>query len=460
MSSLPQRPAPGAVLGVSALNRMVRDVLEHALPLMWIRGEVSNFSCPPSGHCYFTLKDAGAQVRCTFFRSRARLYDWQPQDGMQIEVRATATLFEARGDFQLNVEAIRRSGTGALYEAFERLKNRLSAEGLFAPERKRPIPAFPRRIGIVTSPQAAALRDVLTILRKRMPALPVVIYPTAVQGAGAAAAVARAITIAARRRECDTLIVCRGGGSIEDLWAFNEEAVARAIHACAIPVVTGIGHETDFTIADFVADVRAPTPSAAAQLASPERRQLAAQVLDVRRRLVRSATRRLEGLWQRVDYLGRRLLDPRERLRIECRHLVQIASRLALAGNRALAARLWQLNALRQRLAAACLDPERHAARLQHARVRLRSAAAQQLNARAAALAALGARLEALNPHAVLGRGYAIATDARGRIVTDASTLEPGDPIEVRVARGSIEGQVTRVRDVATGDTPDGAADR
>jgi exodeoxyribonuclease VII large subunit len=419
---------------------------------------VSNFSCPPSGHCYFTLKDAGAQVRCTLFRSRARLFDWQPKDGMQIEVRATATLFEPRGDFQLNVEAIRRSGTGALYEAFERLKNRLQAEGLFASERKRPIPAFPRRIGIVTSPQAAALRDVLTILRKRMPALPVVIYPTAVQGAGAAASIARAIQVASRRLECDTLIVCRGGGSIEDLWAFNEEAVARAICACAVPVICGIGHETDFTIADFVADVRAPTPSAAAQLASPDGRQLALQVQEAGERLVRSATRHLERLWQRVDYLGRRLTDPRERLRIECRHLAQLASRLALAGNRGLRAQGWRLGALKQRLAAACLDPERHSALLQQMRLRLQSAGAQRLHARESALAALGARLHAMNPDAVLSRGYAIATDAQGRIVSDADALAPGDAMHVRVARGSIESRVTGVHGVTSSDGPDAAA--
>ena len=318
MSSPPlQRAAAAAVIEVSALNRMVRDMLEHALPLMWVRGEVSNFTCAPSGHCYFTLKDAAAQVRCTMFRSRARLLDWQPRNGMQIEVRALPTLFEPRGEFQLNVETIRRSGMGALYEAFERLKLRLAAEGLFASERKRALPAFPRRIGVVTSPQAAALRDVLTILARRMPSLPVLVYPTAVQGADAAQGIARAIEAASRRLECDVLIVCRGGGGIEDLWAFNDEAVARAIHGCALPVVTGIGHETDFTIADFVADLRAPTPSAAAQAASPDRRELSARVAETSARMARAFARRLDRLWQGVDYLVRRLVDPRERLRIE-----------------------------------------------------------------------------------------------------------------------------------------------
>ncbi|MPZ42397.1 MAG: exodeoxyribonuclease VII large subunit [Betaproteobacteria bacterium] len=448
MSSLMPKPAPGAVIGVSALNRMVRDMLEHALPLMWIRGEVSNFTCAASGHCYFTLKDAGAQVRCTMFRSRARLLDWQPGNGMQIEVRALATLFEPRGEFQLNVEAVRRSGMGALYEAFERLKTRLAAEGLFDNERKRPLPEYPRRVGIVTSPQAAALRDVLSILRKRMPALPVIVYPAPVQGAGAAQYIARAIETASRRLECDVLIVCRGGGSIEDLWSFNEEVVARAIHACALPVVSAVGHETDFTIADFVADLRAPTPTAAAQAVSPDRQQMLLRVADVRRHLVRCFARNLDRLWQSLDYLGRRLIDPRERVRIECRHLEHLASRLAHAGSRSLAAERWQLADLRQRLSAACLDPQRHWSLLQHLRVRFHSACRHRLQARQAAVEALGARLRALDPHAVLSRGYAIATDQRGRIVADAAAVAAGELLNVRVARGLIESRVTGAKGV------------
>ena len=452
MSSLTAKPAPGAVIGVSALNRMVRDMLEHALPLMWIRGEVSNFTCAASGHCYFTLKDAGAQVRCTMFRSRARLLDWQPGNGMQIEVRALATLFEPRGEFQLNVEAIRRSGMGALYEAFERLKARLAAEGLFDSERKRPLPEYARRIGIVTSPQAAALRDVLSILRSRMPALPVIVYPTPVQGAGAAQSIARAIETASRRRECDVLIVCRGGGSIEDLWSFNEEAVARAIHACALPVVSAVGHETDFTIADFVADLRAPTPTAAAQAVSPDRQQLRLRIGDVRRRLQRCFVRHLDRSWQSLDYLGRRLIDPRERVRIECRHLEQLASRLAHAGSRNLSGSRWSLNELRQRLAAAALDPQRHWSALRQLGVQFHSACRHRLQVRQAALDALGARLHALDPHAVLSRGYAIATDQRGRIVTDAAAVAAGERLNVRVARGSIESRVTASKDIAPED--------
>ena len=423
---------------------MVRDVLEHALPLLWLRGEVSNFSCAASGHCYFTLKDAGAQVRCAMFRSRARLLDWLPQNGMQIEVRAAATLFEPRGEFQLTVETIRRAGVGALYEAFERLKARLAAEGLFAAELKRALPAYPRRVGIVTSTQAAALHDVLTILGRRMPGLPVVIYPTPVQGPGAAESIARAIGMASSRRECDVLILCRGGGSIEDLWAFNEEAVARAVRACVLPVVVGVGHETDFTIADFVADVRAPTPSAAAQLVSPDREQLCLQVTAVEERLRRALERGIATRWQTIDYLTRRLIDPRERLRIEGRHLQQLGMRLTQAGSRALAAGGWRVTELHRRLARCGSASERVASALRQSLLRLQSAARRGLELRAARLDALGARLQAMNPHAVLARGYAIATDADGRIVRDAKVLPVGATLRVRFARGRVESSVTR----------------
>jgi len=443
-SLLPQTPAPASVIAVGALNRMVRDLLEHALPLLWVRGEVSNFTCAASGHCYFTLKDASGQVRCAMFRSRARLQDWLPQNGMQIEVRALATLFEARGEFQLTVEAIRRAGVGALYEAYERLKNRLAAEGLFAAEHKRALPAFARRIGIVSSPQAAALRDVLTVLRRRMPALPVVIYPAPVQGPGAPEAIARAIGLASERNECDVLIVCRGGGSIEDLWAFNEEAVARAIRACVLPVVVGVGHETDFTIADFAADVRAPTPSAAAELVSPERERLCAQVAEIERRLLRALKRGLETRGQTVDYLARRLVDPRERLRIEGRHLRQLAARCAQAGLRALAAAGWRLGELRRRIGRCAPHPERGLGALQRKSLELKAAVRHGQELRAARLQALEARLQAINPQAVLQRGYAIATDAEGRIVRDANVLALGARLQVQLARGRVESTVTR----------------
>jgi exodeoxyribonuclease VII large subunit len=378
------------------------------------------------------------------FRSRARLLDWLPQNGMQVEVRASATLFEARGEFQLTVEAIRRAGVGALYEAFERLKTRLAAEGLFAQELKRSLPAHPRCVGIVTSPQAAALRDVLTVLARRMPGLPVVIYPTPVQGAGAAQSIVRAIGLASARSECDVLIVCRGGGSIEDLWAFNEEAVARAVRASAVPTVVGVGHETDFTIADFAADVRAPTPSAAAELVSPDRERLCSHVAALEQRLRRTLKRGLDARWQTTDYLARRLIDPRERLRIEGRHLQQLAVRWAHAALRGFAAPMWRLTDLRRRLGRCAPDAQRAASALERSGLRLGAAARHGLELRAARLDALGARLQAMNPQAVLARGYAIATDATGRIVTNAATVAVGSRLHVQLARGAVETIVDR----------------
>jgi len=248
------------VLSVSELNRMARRALESQLPLLWVEGEVSNFTRAASGHWYFAIKDASAQVRCVMFRGRNQFADFTPANGDHVEVRALPSLYEARGEFQLGVEQIRRAGAGRLYEAYLRLKAKLEAEGLFDPAKKRPLPRFPRRVGIVTSPQAAALHDVLTALARRMPGLPVVIYPTPVQGASAGAQIAAAIRAAGARAECDVLLVCRGGGSLEDLWAFNDEMVARAIAASPLPVVSGVGHETDFTLADFAADLRARRP--------------------------------------------------------------------------------------------------------------------------------------------------------------------------------------------------------
>jgi len=276
-SSAPSGPP---VLAVSALNQAVARVLERSFPLVWVAGEISNFTRAASGHWYFTLKDDAAQVRAVMFKGRAQYADFAPREGDKVEVRTLVTLYAPRGDYQLNVEAIRRAGVGNLYEAFLRLKEKLEREGLFAPARKRPIPGFVRCIGIVTSPQAAALHDILTALRRRAPHVRVVLYPTPVQGEGAAARIARAIETASQRAECDVLLVGRGGGSMEDLWSFNDETVARAIAACAMPVIAGIGHETDFTIADFAADLRAPTPTAAAELCAIPRNDWLAALKD------------------------------------------------------------------------------------------------------------------------------------------------------------------------------------
>ncbi|MBI3041845.1 MAG: exodeoxyribonuclease VII large subunit [Betaproteobacteria bacterium] len=439
----PEPPLP-QVISVAELNRIARELIERNVPLLWVAGEVSNFKRYDSGHCYFTLKDAQAQVDCVMFRHRAQLLGWLPQDGLKVEVRALPTLYEARGRFQLNVEVMRRAGLGALYEAFERLKARLGNEGLFDPARKRPLPRFPRAVGVVTSLQAAALRDVLTTLRRRMPRLPVVVYPAPVQGEGAAERIAAAIALAGARRECDVLIVSRGGGSIEDLWAFNEEAVARAILACAIPVVTGIGHETDFTIADFVADTRAPTPTSAAAMASPSREELAKLAQQAADRLLRAARRGLEDRMQRLDFLSRRLVHPGERIRNQLGELRHLASRLVGAWRRGREDLGWQTRELGVRLAARAPDLpglEREAAALAR---RLRAGARHRLEAAAALLARLDAHLKHLNPQSVLERGYSITQSADGSIVRDGARLAIGDSVTISFARGRIGAQVNR----------------
>ncbi|MCC7487186.1 MAG: exodeoxyribonuclease VII large subunit [Burkholderiales bacterium] len=428
--------APARVISVAELNRAARGVIERELPLAWVAGEISNFKRYDSGHAYFTLKDSAAQVDCVFFRHRSQLLGWQPQDGMKVEVRASPTLYEARGKFQLAVETMRRSGVGALYEAFARLKARLEREGLFAQERKRAPPRWPGRVGVVTSPQAAALRDVLTTLARRMPGLPVILYPTPVQGEGAAASIAAAIGVASARAECDVLIVCRGGGGIEDLWAFNEEAVARAIVASAVPVVTGIGHETDFTIADFAADLRAPTPSGAAERVSPDRVALRRQVAHSAARLRRAAARRLEDRMQRLDYLSRRLAHPGERMRARLAELGHLARRLAGAARHGLAGRAWGARELAGRLTAAAPDVAALAARNSDFARRLRQAARRRVESAGAAVAAAASHLGHLDPQQVLERGYSIAETAAGAIVRDASRLSVGEPLNIRFARG------------------------
>lgn len=445
---MPEFPNPptSPVISVSELNARARALIESGLPLAWIGGEISNFTRAASGHCYFSLKDERAQVRCVFFRNRAQLLDWQPTNGALVEVRATATLYEARGDFQLNVEFMRRAGLGALFEAFERLKRKLEAEGLFASERKRPLPSFPRTVGVVTSTRAAALRDVLTTLRRRMPSIRVIVYPTPVQGEDAARQIAAALTAAGRRAEVDVLILCRGGGSIEDLWSFNDEIVARAIAASPIPVVTGVGHETDFTIADFVSDARAPTPTAAAELVSPDGAALLRRVATTGSALLRASQRGLERRMLDLDVLARRLRHPGERLAQQRERLGQLHTRLQREWLRDTDARRRHANELAHRLLRARPDLERLDERARAAARRLLRA----LHARAAdwraLLAQRTAALEHLNPQAVLERGYGIVRDARGQVVRDATRLSAGDPVSLTLAHGEADARIEAVR--------------
>ena len=433
---------PSGVLSVGELNRLAKELIEGNLPLMWVAGEISNFTRAASGHCYFSLKDAQAQVRCVMFRHKAQLHDWTPENGMQVEVRACPSFYEQRGEFQLNVEVMRRSGLGALYVAFERLKAKLQAEGLFEPEIKQPLPRFPRAIGVVTSLQAAALRDVLTTLRRRMPSIPVIVYPAAVQGEGAGAKIAAAIAAADARAECDVLIVCRGGGSIEDLWAFNEEVVARAIHACLLPVVSGVGHETDFTIADFVADARAPTPTAAAQMASPDRADLRQELGHLAQRLVRVTERALERRMQQLDVLTRRLIHPGERIANQLSELGHLARRLRSAWDQQAGDIQWRLRELYQQLVSRQPDLAALAIRQRTLAQRLASSAAYRVVTLNGTLKSLASQLAQLNPQAVLERGYSTVESADGMVVRDSAQIRQEDHLKITFARGWAKAQV------------------
>ena len=441
-----QDPA-NIVISVSELNRRARALVEAGFPLLWVAGEISNFTRATSGHCYFLLKDAQAQARCVFFRHKATLLDWHPENGMQVEVRALTTLYEARGDFQLNVETMRRSGLGALFEAFERLKKKLEQEGLFETSRKKPIPAFPLVIGIVTSPKAAALRDVLTTLARRMPGIRIVLYPVPVQGEGAGARIAQAIRSASARADADVLIICRGGGSMEDLWAFNEEVVARAIADCAIPVISGVGHETDFTIADFVSDARAPTPTAAAELASPSRAELLARLHALYRQLGRSADRLLEARMQQLDFLGKRLVHPGERIRNQTQHLAHLATRLKSSMAKVLDTSSWRITELLGRLRGMRPDLDASALRQRDLALRLMLGYARLLELHDVRLRRLGAHLEHLNPRSVLERGYSIVARNDGRIVRSAAEVQTGERLRLAFARGAALARVESKED-------------
>jgi exodeoxyribonuclease VII large subunit len=364
---------------------------------------------------------------------------------MRIEARALVTLYEARGDYQLNVEALRPAGIGDLFEAFNRLKTKLAAEGLFDPAGRRPLPRFPRTVGIVTSPQAAALRDVLVTLRRRAPHLPVVLYPAPVQGADAARRLVSAVQDAARRATrdgVDVLLLVRGGGSIEDLWSFNDEALARTLRASPFPVVCGVGHETDFTIADFAADLRAPTPTGAAELATAGWHAARSELAVLQPRLQRALVRRLEGLAQRVDRAGLRLVHPRERLRQAHIELDHLGERLQRTIERRLERAAQRCAQVRLRLAAAAPEPGAQRARLDTLAHRLQRATSALLAHRHTRLATLSAHLEHLAPDAVLGRGYAIARDAHGSVLRSATSVPQGAAVSIQLANGHLDTRV------------------
>ncbi|MEO8811002.1 MAG: exodeoxyribonuclease VII large subunit [Rhodanobacter sp.] len=436
------------VLTPATLNRLVRDLLGDALPLVWIEGELSNVSRPGSGHLYFTLKDSAAQVRCAMFRIKASALRFRPADGMHVLLRAKVGLYEARGEFQLVAEYMELAGEGALQREFEQLKARLGAEGLFDATRKRALPLFARRIGVITSPTGAAVRDVLSVLARRWPLVDVEVLPVPVQGRDAPPAIVAMLRKAAVSNRYDVLLLTRGGGSLEDLWAFNDEMVARQVHASAVPVVCAVGHEIDFSIADFVADLRAPTPSAAAELLVPDALAVGRQLQQLQQRLLTLQQRQLQAFAQRLDHLLSRLHAQRPQARLARDHerLQHLRQRLLASWRDQGARRGSQLERLHGRL----LREHPRARLVLLARQlaghdqRLRRATAQILDQRRMRLQHAGHGLHAVSPIATLERGYAILFDAHGQVVRSVTNVAVGSCLRARVADGELPLRVER----------------
>lgn len=431
------------VLSVSQLNNRARLLLEDVFSGIWVEGEISNLARPASGHIYFTLKDGQAQVRCALFRQNAARVRQALRDGLAVKVRGKVSLFEGRGDYQLILDAVEPAGDGALRLAFEALKEKLGAEGLFASTGKIALPAHPRRIGIVTSPTGAVIRDIISVFRRRAPQVELNLIPTAVQGREATAQIVRALQ-RADALGFDALILARGGGSLEDLWCFNEEAVARAVAACSTPIVSAVGHETDVSIADFVADVRAPTPSAAAELLAPDSSELVQRLHNLQRRLVLHMQGRLARERLRLDGVSKRLRHPGERLRQQAQRLDDLDMRLRRAFNQQLASQRERLARLDARLAAQ--HPGRSLAllrqRLDGLAERLPRAMQGQLRNQRQRLGALAGQLQIVSPLATLGRGYSILLDERGQAVRSAAQTQPGQRLKARLSEGELDVRV------------------
>lgn len=433
---------PRHILTPSTLNRLVRDLLEDALPLVWIEGELSNVARPASGHLYFTLKDSGAQVRCAMFRPKSGWLKFKPVDGMQVLLRARVGLYEPRGEFQLVAEHMEPAGEGALQREFEQLKRRLEAEGLFDTARKRVLPPYPRRLGVITSPTGAAIRDVLSVLARRWPLAEVEVLPVPVQGREAPPAIIAMLRKASASGRYDVLLLTRGGGSLEDLMAFNDETLARAIHASAVPVVAAIGHEVDFSIADFVADLRAPTPSAAAELLVPDRAASLQQLRQLRQRLATLLQRRLQSLTQRNDHLAARLQAqrPQARLQRDRERLLYLQRRLGTIQREQDRGRQLRLERLHNRLLA--LHPRQRLPllmrRLSEQEQRLRRTITNTLERDRLTLQHTARALHAVSPLATLERGYAILFDADGRVLRSSADATAGDAVTARLADGEL----------------------
>lgn len=455
----PDRPSPEReIVSVSQLNRRARQLLETHIPLLWVEGELSNVSIPSSGHWYFTLKDDQAQVRCAMFRNRNMQVRFRPQQGQQVLVRARVSLYEGRGDYQIIVEHMEEAGAGALQRAFEQLKAKLAQEGLFDPAHKKPLPSLPRRIGVITSPTGAAIRDILSVLERRFASIPVTVIPVAVQGKEAAPQIVRALELANRSGLFDVLILARGGGSLEDLWPFNEEIVARAIYASQVPVISGVGHEVDVTIADFVADVRAPTPSAAAELVVPDGDDWLDKFIGFEVLLEEAMLRQLRHWQQRLTWLRQRLRHPRERLEQQSQRLDNLELRLKAQLQR-------QLSQYRHRLEQLSLRLQPHHPKLRLARLqeqlaqlqqRLVRNQQQQLGQQQQRLGEALRLLNMLNPLNTLERGYALASRVDNRqVITRSSQLHQGDLIHTQVSEGSFISRVEKINPAKATTTKD-----
>jgi len=437
------------IFTVSRLNIEVKAALEGSFPLLWVTGEISNLATPRSGHLYFTLKDSGAQVRCAMFRSRRSLSRFRAKDGMQVIVRARVTLYEPRGDYQLIIDHMEQAGEGVLRQQIEQLKQKLDAEGLFSSNHKLPIPLFPQRIGVITSATGAAVRDVLTVLQRRCPAIPVILYPVAVQGENATAEIIEMLRVAQQRHECDLLILTRGGGSLEDMMAFNDEQLVREIYHLDIPLISAIGHEIDTSLSDHVADRRAPTPSAAAELASPDCRELNRKTESLARQMKRIQQNRLLQLSQRLDELSIRLTQqhPGSRLReqhrlleiLQLRLLKSMRHRIEMlnSNHRNLLLRLNSHSPMQQLLQAR--------QRLDNLGARLKQRMEECLQQSRQQLGGISRELNAISPLATLERGYAITLDKHKSVVTDASRLRVDDQITIRLAKGELGCRVEEI---------------
>jgi exodeoxyribonuclease VII large subunit len=397
------KPNEAKVFSVKEINRLVRELLEQSFPSFWISGEISNFISASSGHWYFSLKDDEAQVRCTMFKNKNMAADWVPKNGEKIEAKCFIGLYEARGEYQLNIELIRHAGAGLLSEAFNQLKEKLFKEGLFEPSRKKPIPQFPKSIGVITSPTGAAIEDILITLKRRSPHIPIFIYPSLVQGKEAPSAIVKAIETANTRMECDVLILARGGGSIEDLWAFNEEIVARAIVASKIPTITGVGHETDTTIADFVSDLRAPTPTGAAELVTSHTVELIKTIQAYKNQLNKMMASVIRELMQKIDYLEKRLISPRQQIQRQKEQIHQYIQRINQSMKNAMIQ--YRLNIDKLKL-----------------------------------------NLDHLSPHAVLSRGYSIITNVDGQIVNNVNQLKLDDKIHIQLNHGQADANISDLK--------------